>query len=119
MDGKRGRRRAIPRQPVSERALKKLLVNPHLGLLLRLIVGGTFLYASLYKIREPATFARGVMDYHMLPSTLVIPFAVILPWVEAVAGVCLILGWFRRGSALVTLVMLGVFMVAVTAAIAR
>jgi len=99
--------------------MKRLLLHPHAGLILRLVVGITFLYASLYKIREPRTFAQGVLDFHMLPGALVVPFAIILPWIEALVGVLLVIGLLRRGSAVLTLIMLVAFMVAITAAITR
>ena len=99
--------------------LRRFLLHPHVGLILRLVVGITFLYASIYKIREPRTFAQGVLDFHLLPGALVVPFAVTLPWIEALVGALLVVGLFRRGSAVVTLLMLAAFMIAITAAIAR
>jgi putative oxidoreductase len=97
----------------------RLVRNPHLGLLLRLVVGATFVYAAIYKIQEPAVFAEGVLDYHLLPPSLVIPFAVIMPWAEVIAGVFLVAGWLRRGSAFIIVLMLVAFIVAIIAAIAR
>jgi uncharacterized membrane protein YphA (DoxX/SURF4 family) len=99
--------------------IRRLLLHPHLGLALRLVVGATFVYAALYKIKEPQAFAQGVMDYRMVPSALIVPFAVILPWIEALAGATLMLGWLRRGSAVTILVMLVIFIVALATAIAR
>ena len=80
-------------------AVRGLLCHPHVGLLARLVVGAVFVYASLDKIAHPELFARSVMDYRVLPLSLVIPMAILLPWTELLAGALLILGWMRRGSA--------------------
>ena len=94
-------------------------MHPVVGLLLRLTVGVVFLYACVYKIRDPRVFADGVLDFHMLPSALVVPFSLILPWIEAIAGICLVAGVLRRGAAALALLMLVAFMVAIAFAILR
>ena len=89
-----------------------LLRSPRLHLLLRLALGGVFVYASLDKIAEPAKFARIVYQWQVLgplPSNLV---AVTLPWIELVAGLLLLTGLRRRDAAGVLAVMLIVFIVA-------
>jgi len=91
-------------------------------LLLRLLaaaLGGVFVYASLDKIAAPAEFARIVYRYRLLgPNALVGPLpanllAVTLPWIEALAGVLLLLGVWRREAALVAGLLLLVFLGAV------
>ena len=99
--------------------MSRLLLHPHVGLLLRLVVGAVFVYASADKIRHPELFARSVLDYHFLPASLVVPFAILVPWVEAVSGILLLLGWLRRGSSAVILALLAAFMVAISVALAR
>lgn len=84
-----------------------------------LVVGGVFLYASLDKIAHPGSFAKAVHNYRLLPLALLHPLAVLLPWVEAVVGVAIILGIARRGAALLALLMTVMFIVAVSAALAR
>jgi len=84
-----------------------------------LLVGGTFLYASLGKIIDPAGFAKAVHNYRLLPAVLLHPFALLLPWLEAVVAVALILGVARRGAALLALAMTVMFTVAVGAALVR
>jgi putative oxidoreductase len=82
-------------------------------------LGGIFLYAAYPKIVDPPEFARIVYHYRMLgPSSTMSPLAanllaVVLPWVEAVAGVLLIVGLWRREAAIVTALMLVMFLVAV------
>jgi uncharacterized membrane protein YphA (DoxX/SURF4 family) len=101
------------------RRLVNALTHPHVALFLRLLLGGVFLYASLDKIRNPTDFAHVVLDYHFLPDRFVIPFSVLLPWVEATSGALLILGVLRRGSAAILLALLVTFVVAIGSAVAR
>ena len=68
--------------------------------ILRVGLGVIFIWASWPKIADPEAFARVVQNYQILPSALVNPTAVILPWVEAACGVCLITGVLSRGSLL-------------------
>ena len=93
--------------------------HPWLHLGLRLGLGGFFLYASLDKIADPAAFARIVYQWQVLgavPSNLV---AVVLPWVEALAGVMLIAGIWKREAAAVVAAMLVVFILAAGSVMAR
>jgi uncharacterized membrane protein YphA (DoxX/SURF4 family) len=90
-----------------------------------IILGGIFLYAAYPKIAEPREFARIVYHYRMLgPSSDVGPLwanvlAVVLPWVEAVCGVLLVTGLWRREAAIVTALMLVMFLIAVSWAMAH
>jgi len=90
-----------------------------LGLACRLAAGATFLYASLDKIADPAGFARAIFHYRLLPTALLHPFALLLPWLEAVAGVALLIGLLRRGAALLATAMTVMFLGAIAAALAR
>jgi uncharacterized membrane protein YphA (DoxX/SURF4 family) len=99
--------------------VKALAGHPRLGLVLRLLLGGFFVYASLDKIWNPAAFAKIVYQWQVLgpvPSNLL---AVTLPWVELLAGLLLVAGVWRRESALVTALLLVVFLAAAASVIAR
>ena len=96
-----------------------LVANPRVQLVLRLLLGAFFVYASLDKIASPAGFAKIVYQWQVagpVPSNLV---AVTLPWVELVAGLLLILGVWRREAALVIALMLVVFLGAAASVLAR
>lgn len=90
-----------------------------LVLTLRWTVGITFLYASLDKLAHPAAFAQSIANYRLVPMPLLHPFAWLLPVVEAVVGAALVVGWQRRGAALLAVGMLVMFTVAIGAALAR
>ncbi len=90
-----------------------------LQLALRLGLGGFFLYASLDKIAAPAAFARIVYQWQVVgpvPANLV---AVILPWVEALAGLLLVAGLWKREAAAVIAMLLVVFILAAGSVMAR
>lgn len=81
-------------------------------ILVRMILGAVFIYASWDKIVNPADFAKAVANYHILPEILVNPVAWVLPWLEMVCGVCLLIGWITRGSALIITGLLVMFITA-------
>lgn len=82
-------------------------------------LGAVFVYASLDKIAHPQDFARIVYRYRLAGPTAglgVVPantLAVVLPWLEAVTGLLLLVGWWRREAAFVASAMLVTFLVAV------
>jgi putative oxidoreductase len=79
----------------------------------RLLIGGLFIYASIYKILDPAAFAASIRNYMIIPLSWTNLVAVMLPWIEIGAGLFLILGIQTRPSALLTSGMLAVFLGAV------
>ncbi len=88
-------------------------------MLFRLVVGITFIWASVYKIIEPADFAKSIWYYHMIPGSTINLLAIILPWLELICGVCLILGIYYRGSVVWINIMMVVFIIALTSAVIR
>ena len=91
---------------------KHFLKNDYLILLVRLVVGGIFIYASIDKIINPGQFARIVYNYHLLPGELINIFALILPWVEFLCGLAIILGVYYEGSVMIMNLMVLSFIVA-------
>lgn len=79
----------------------------------RLLIGGLFVYASIYKVLNPADFAVAIRNYLLLPPEWSTIAALALPWIELVAGSFLILGAQVKPSALLTTGMLSVFLVAI------
>lgn len=93
--------------------------HPFPALLVRLYVGGVFVYASLNKINFPAEFSDNIASYMLVPYWLVNPMAVFLPWIELVSGVCLMAGIRVRASASVICTLLGIFTTAVIVVIVK
>ena len=99
--------------------MSALVAHPRVQLVLRLLLGALFVYASLDKIASPAAFAKVIYQWQVVgpvPSNLV---AVTLPWIELVAGLLLIAGVWKRESSLVIALMLVVFVVAAASVMAR
>lgn len=99
--------------------MKNILSNDYLAMLCRLIFGGTFIYASIDKITNPEQFARIVYNFHVLPGSLVNIFALILPMSEFIAGLFLIFGFMYIGSRNYLILLMVVFMVAISINIFR
>jgi uncharacterized membrane protein YphA (DoxX/SURF4 family) len=79
----------------------------------RIGIGLLFLYASFYKVLDPATFAIAVRNYMIVPPEWSNFIALTLPWIEFVVGIFLIFGIEIQPSALLTTGMLAVFFGAV------
>ncbi|RKO65583.1 MauE/DoxX family redox-associated membrane protein [Desulfofundulus salinus] len=97
----------------------KILHNDYFQLAVRLIMGGLFLYAGLGKIFAPLDFAASVYNYKLLPDELIGPVAVAIPWIETLAGVCLLLGLNTKGGALVISGLLTMFITILIVSAAR
>lgn len=83
-----------------------------IALVVRLYLGGVFLAACTHKIAHPEVFALDVATYQFLPLWSVNLFAIVVPWLELVAGAALILGLRVRAAALLVVGMMISFMIA-------
>ncbi len=97
--------------------LWSLRVHAYLSLAVRLVVGAVFVYAAVPKILHPPDFAWSIAMYQMLHYSHVNLLALILPWVELLAGLALILGLRTRAAAVAVCGMLVMFVYALTHAI--
>jgi putative oxidoreductase len=96
-----------------------MIRNRWLLLVFRLVVGGVFIWAGVLKVVDPLGFAQSIMNYQVFPRTLAFITALILPWMEVIAGGLIIVGLFRRSSALLVSLMLSGFIGLVALALAR
>jgi uncharacterized membrane protein YphA (DoxX/SURF4 family) len=99
--------------------VREALRSPRLHLVVRVLLGLVFVYASLDKISNPAGFARIVYQWQTLGPVSSNLVAVTLPWVELVAGLLLIVGIWKRDAAAVVAVLLVVFIAAAVFVLAR
>jgi putative oxidoreductase len=96
-----------------------MIRNRWLLLSFRLVVGGVFIWAGVLKVVDPLGFAQSIMNYQVFPRALAFIIALVLPWVEVIAGGLLIVGLFKRSSALLVSLMLIGFIGLVALALAR
>jgi len=97
--------------------IKSFLEKKWILLISRIVLGGLFVYSAVDKIIDPLAFATIIHHYRLAPPNMINFAAVVIPWIEFVAGVFLIFGIRLKASALTINLMLVFFTVvlAVTA----
>jgi len=64
-------------------------------LLLKIILGGIFIYAAVPKIYAPQVFFLDVLGYHITGTALAKIIAIWVPWIELISGIGIILNlWY-------------------------
>ena len=96
-----------------------LLGRVRLVNLLGIALGLIFIYAAAPKILEVENFARDIRNYRILPAWSYNLLALWLPWIELVAGLCLIFNVWKKGGIIVIMGLLVVFLAAVISAVIR
>ena len=74
----------------------------YLIVVVRILLGAVFLWASIDKIIDPSKFARDISNYHIIPFGLENIIAIVLPWLEFFIGSGLILGILVDGAVLLS-----------------
>jgi uncharacterized membrane protein YphA (DoxX/SURF4 family) len=82
-------------------------------LVFRIVLGGLFVYAGFVKVFAPLDFAQDIRNYDLVGQAPSFIAAVVLPWLEILAGVALVAGIWKHGAALVISGLL-VFFIALT-----
>ena len=96
-----------------------MIRNKPLLLLFRVVLGGLFIYAGVVKVVDPLGFAQDIRNYQLVGQSLSFIAAVILPWLEILAGAFLVAGISKRGAALVIAGLLVFFIVLTLVTMAR
>jgi putative oxidoreductase len=84
--------------------------------LLRLGLGGVFIYAGVVKVLDTQQFTIDVQNYQLTSWTVSILVAVYLPWLEIFAGLGVILRRLYEGSLAALFGMTVVFLIAICSA---
>ena len=87
--------------------------------LFRIGLGLTFAVAGALKIPDPQSFAEAIDRFQLVPWLGAVVMANLLPWLELMAGGCLILGWWKQGALTWLTLLLAVFWRALVIAAAR
>ncbi|HUT07671.1 MAG TPA: MauE/DoxX family redox-associated membrane protein [Candidatus Latescibacteria bacterium] len=96
-----------------------MIKNKTLLVVFRLILGGLFVYAGVVKVLDPLDFAQNIRNYRLVGQSLSFIVAVVLPWLEILAGVALAAGIWKRASALIISGLLVFFILLTLVTIAR
>ncbi|MAX29517.1 MAG: hypothetical protein CMG14_01020 [Candidatus Marinimicrobia bacterium] len=96
-----------------------LFKNINFLLLGRLILGYVFIYASIDKIIDPVSFSDIIDNYHITPVLLNNLFALFIPWLELIIGLCLIFNIKVHGASFLSILLLLWFIFILTQAIFR
>ncbi|OGD19580.1 MAG: hypothetical protein A2Y70_07640 [Candidatus Aminicenantes bacterium RBG_13_64_14] len=96
-----------------------MLKNKTLLVVFRLVLGGLFVYAGVVKVLDPLDFAQNIRNYRLVGQSLSFIAAVVLPWLEILAGVALAAGIRKRASALFISGLLVFFILLTLVTIAR
>lgn len=80
-----------------------------ISLAARLLLGAMWLYYSVPKLAQPTQNIADVRDFQILPEGLVTPFAYAQPYLELAFGILLIIGLGTRLVALLSAILLLVY----------
>ena len=94
-------------------------LSPWLSIRAQLALGVIFVAAAIPKIADPPSFAHMVYNYRLLPGGAVNLLAIVLPWIEMLAGLALIVGFWKRTAAGLSAVLLLLFIGALSVNLAR
>ena len=92
--------------------LTKIYTDSWVELLVRLILGGIFMYAGYQKAIAPGAFAQIIYGYDLFPHLAINLIAIILPYLEIVTGAALLSGIYPRSAAFLICGLLAAFMIA-------
>jgi uncharacterized membrane protein YphA (DoxX/SURF4 family) len=93
--------------------------QPVVTLLARLILGGVLLVAGGLKVFKPAESANAVAAYKLMPTELAHLIGYALPWLEVAIGLLLITGLLVRPAAVLSGLIMIVFIGAIASVWAR
>lgn len=107
------------RSPRGECETMKHGMKENILRLVRIGLGLVFLYAGIIKIIDPVAFAGSLAAYKIMPYALNYLVAAALPWIEAVCGLLLVIGYRVRAASFIVIAMNMVFIAALGSTIVR
>lgn len=92
---------------------RERLTHPWLTVRVQIALGAIFVVAALPKIADPPSFAHMIYNYRILPAQMINISALVMPWVEVLAGLLLILGVWTRPARWIVASLLATFMIVI------
>ena len=99
--------------------MKRFLTSPWLTIRVQIALGAIFVIAAIPKIADPPSFAHMIYNYRLVPGSLINLSALVMPWVELLAGLALILGVWKAAARTLIGIMLAIFIIAISINLAR
>lgn len=101
-------------------SIHSFISHPAILLLIRVLVGGVFLVFGIAKAIAPIEeFIASIYSYQMLPEAIVPVFAYVMIYTEIIIGLLFILGLYTKRMAQAHIVLLGMFIIAISQAMMR
>jgi uncharacterized membrane protein YphA (DoxX/SURF4 family) len=88
-------------------------------LIIRVLLGGLLVVAGALKIGQPAALAATIAAFRLLPSAIVGPLALALPYIELLLGAYLVAGLFTRAVAAISAIAFLCYAAAIASAVLR
>lgn len=99
--------------------MRRYLAHPWLTIRVQLALGAIFVIAAIPKIADPPSFAHMIYNYRLVPASLINISALVMPWVELLAGLALILGVWKVAARNLIGILLAIFIVAISINLVR
>ena len=93
--------------------------HPWLIVIIRILLGIIFIYASYDKILDPGIFARDIANYHLIPLGFENLIALIIPWLELFIGIGLVAGLMVDGASMISGSLMALFILFILQATLR
>ena len=99
--------------------LVKFFSHPATLAVFKVLLGLLFVISSISKIQHPAKFMDSIEAYKIVPHLLIHPMAIIIPWLQIIAGLCFIFDIYAQSAAFILSGLLLVYTIAIAQAFAR
>jgi len=99
--------------------IPRILNNKYLLLAVRLFFGFVFIYAAVSKVADAESFSKAVYNYKLMPDLTINFLALVIPWIELVAGVLLLFGVSVKENSAILSGLLVVFIIAIGISLVR
>ena len=99
--------------------MNKKIIIEYLISFTRIYLALVFILSGLDKINGLDAFAQSIENYRIIPLAFINIIAIIVPWLELVAGGLLLLGFYIKENSTIIITLLLVFTIAIISAVLR